>query len=76
MPQLSIYLDKDTMKKIGDAAKAGHLSLSKWVRNKLTRNLKSHWPEDYFELFGALKEGDIERPAALSPLDDSPRESL
>ncbi len=35
MPQLSLYIDKETLSKIEIAAKIEKLSLSKWVVSKL-----------------------------------------
>ena len=65
MPQLNVYIDDKTLKKIESAARAGHSSISKWVKLRLTQSLKSSWPEGYFDLFGSLKGTRLKRPAQL-----------
>lgn len=76
MPQLTVYIDEDILKKIQIAAKIEHYSVSKWVKNKLTEALINTWPKDYFELFGSLAEEQFERPEQLKPGDDVRREKL
>ncbi len=76
MPQVSIYVDEDLLKKIERAAKKEHASISKWVQEKLRRALEDTWPKGYFELFGSLADTDFERPPQPSLADDAPREQL
>jgi len=76
MPQLSLYLDETTLKMIERAAKIGNVSISKWVRNNVIRSLQNEWPDDYFNLFGAVKDDSFSRPADPIPVDDVPREEL
>ena len=45
MPQLSLYIDDETLKKIEREAKKEKISLSKWVRKTLNKSLKKNWPE-------------------------------
>jgi hypothetical protein len=54
MPQISLYIDEPTLKKIETAAKIEDVSLSKWVNSKLKGALEKSWPQGYFELFGTM----------------------
>jgi PHD/YefM family antitoxin component YafN of YafNO toxin-antitoxin module len=56
MPQISLYIDEETLKKIEKAAKREHLSISKWVGNNIRRSFKSEYPENYFDLYGSVKD--------------------
>ncbi len=56
MPQLSLYLDEDTLKKIELAAKIDHTSISKWVSTKLKESLNNTWPVNYESLFGSIND--------------------
>jgi PHD/YefM family antitoxin component YafN of YafNO toxin-antitoxin module len=55
MPQISLYIDEETLKKIEKAAKKEHISISKWVGNNIRRSFKSEYPENYFDLYGSVK---------------------
>jgi len=76
MPQLTVYIDEETLKKVQIAARNEHNSISKWVKNKLTEALVNTWPKDFFNLFGSLAEEEIERPEQLSMENDAIREIL
>ena len=56
MPQISLYIDEETLKKIEKAAKKEHVSISKWVGNNIKRTFKSEYPENYFDLYGSVKD--------------------
>ena len=56
MPQLSLYIDENTLRRIETAAKTEKLSLSKYVSMKLRKSLADEWPEHYDELFGAIDD--------------------
>ena len=53
MPQISLYVDDETLKKVGKAAKIENKSISKWVSSKIKTSLNNSWPEDWFNLFGS-----------------------
>lgn len=74
MPQVSLYIDESTLKRIELAAKTERLSLSKYVSQKLRASLDDQWPEHYHELFGAISDATFR----VDPVrgDDAPRESL
>ena len=76
MPQLSLYIDKDTLKKIEIAAKLEHMSLSKYVVSKLNDNLVNSWPENYEDLFGSIGDETFEVNAEENFASDAPREGL
>ncbi len=76
MSQLSLYLDEATLKKVEKAAKFNKISVSKWVRNNVIRSLQDEWPEDYFELFGAIADDSFRSPEEPSFIAIVPREKL
>lgn len=77
MAQLTIYIDDETRRGIEQAARASGMSVSGWVKERLTRSLRSEWPEGYFEnVIGSLADDDIQRPEALPESLDVPREEL
>lgn len=76
MPQVSLYLDQDTLKKIETAAKKEKISISQWVRIKIQSSLDKNWPEDYFNLFGSIKDKSFSEPKKLNFTTDAKREEL
>lgn len=76
MAQLTIYLDSETLRKIESAAAASSVSISKWVREKIEISLRDEWPESFFQLFGALREADLEEPKELDFTTDVARMKL
>ena len=76
MAQISIYIDDSTLKQIEIAAGKDHDSISKWVKKRLVSSLKTAWPKDYFDLFGALKDDSFKRPAGMKFSKDRKRQIL
>ena len=76
MAQISIYIDDSTLKQIEIAAEKEHDSISKWVKKHLVSSLKTAWPRDYFDLFGALKDGSFKRPVQMKFSKDRERQIL
>ncbi len=76
MPQISLYIDEETLKKVEKAAKKEHVSISKWVGLNIQRSLEKEYPKGYFNLFGSIKDETMvaERPADF--YGDSEREKL
>jgi len=74
VPQVSLYIDEITLRRIETAAKTEKLSLSKYVSTKLRRSLTDEWPDHYDELFGAIEDDSFVVDAPSSP--DAQRESL
>ncbi len=56
MPQLSLYIDAETLAKIETAAKINNTSISKWVTERLKESLTMSWPENYQYLFGSITD--------------------
>ena len=44
MAQLSIFIDDKTLRKVERAAKENKISISKWVRDKISDNIKFSIP--------------------------------
>ncbi len=77
MGQVTIYLDDQTIREIETAAGREHLSVSRWVKERVKKSLHSEWPSGYFEkTFGALKDIDFAAPSELPFSLDAPRETL
>lgn len=75
MPQISLYIDKDTLDKVEKAAKIEHLSISKWVGLRIQNAVNTEYPKDYFNLFGSIKD-DSFQIESLSFQNDIKRESF
>ena len=65
MPQVTLYFDETTLRRVERAATLGNVSVSKWVRGRLLRSLEDDWPDGYFDLFGAIQDPSFDRPADL-----------
>lgn len=76
MPQISLYIDENTLEKIGEIAKNENLSISKWVENNIKSLIKNRYPEDFFSLFGAINDDSFQRPEELDDDNDHIRESF
>ena len=76
MPQLSIYLDAETIKKIEKAAEIENTSISKWVSVRLTGHLENRWPVNYGSLFGSIKDDSFSVESIKDFSDDAKREEL
>lgn len=74
MPQLSLYLDDETMANLrADAAREG-TSLSKYANKVISeRSALRGWPKGYWDLFGSLDDGSFRAPAELDIALDRPR---
>ena len=76
MPQLSLYIDEDILKKIEIAAKLEHISISKYVVLKINDNLTNSWPENYEKLFGSIKDETFQFDTIETFESDLPREKI
>ena len=56
MPQVTIYLDKDTQKRVRKAARAEGVSVSKWIAASLRAKTESTWPKAFLDLAGAFPD--------------------
>ncbi len=73
MPQVSLYIDSETMKKIESEAKRENLSISHWVRSKIQKSLNNDWPGNHSSLFGSIKDDSFVKPESLNFKEDSKR---
>ena len=76
MPQLSLYIDEDTLKRITLAAKIEKLSVSKFVVRKLNESMNDSWPSNFENLFGAISDPSFTEVAELNYANDATREKL
>ena len=76
MPQVSLYIDKETLSKIEELAHKNKTSLSKWVGNRLKQLIKEDYPEDFFSTFGSISDDSFVEPPDLRVDSDSARVSL
>jgi len=76
MPQISLYIDKTTLKKIEHAASIENKSISNWVGSKIAKLLGDKWPEDYFNLYGSVNDDSFRAHKNMKYSDDAKRESL
>ncbi len=65
MPQLSLYLDDQTLKAVENKAKAKKISVSKYVKEAIEKDINSNWPKNYFDLFGSIKDQTFKVPKEL-----------
>ena len=66
MPQLSLYLDDQSMEQLRQDASNAHKSLSRFVLDELNeRKLSKDWPRNFFSLYGSVSEEDN----LMEPLD-------
>ncbi|MFP4365193.1 MAG: DUF6364 family protein [Spirochaetia bacterium] len=76
MPQISLYIDEKTMKKIESAAKQENLSISKWVANQLRAKLEPCYSDEFKDLYGSIEDPSFGRPLENGFSEDAPRQSL
>ncbi|MDR3278799.1 MAG: hypothetical protein LBT12_08495 [Oscillospiraceae bacterium] len=87
MPQLSLYVDENTLKLIESGAKAAGCSLSKYVARAVKKQQGAGWPEGYAEFLLSRDGTDLFFPEGADideeirklrePLgEDAPREEL
>ncbi len=76
MPQLSLYIDEKTLKKIALAAKIEKLSVSKFVVKKLNESIHDTWPENFDKMFGSITDESFKEADSMKYEDDDSRESL
>jgi hypothetical protein len=62
MPQITIYLDKETEKKARSAAKRSGKSLSAWLRRIIEVAPEDEWPVDFEQLFGSINDKKFVAP--------------
>lgn len=58
MAQLTLYVDEKTISLFKQAAKHEKESISSWAKKRLMTSLRTHWPKEFLQLAGALKDED------------------
>ncbi len=76
MPQISLYIDEVTLKKVESAASRQHVSISKWVADQIRSKVDPVYPKGYEDLFGSVPDESFVRPDQPSFQSDTVRESL
>lgn len=76
MPQISLYLDDDTTRRMKRAAKAAGLSQSRWVARLVREKTASEWPQSLVRLAGAWADFPAAEELRRSLGTDVPREPL
>lgn len=72
----TIYLDSDTAQKTRRAAERERKSLSSWAQEKLRKaadETEDVWPEDFFALFGSIRDETFTVPDELPASRDTDR---
>lgn len=76
MPQISLYIDETTLKKVENAALRQHVSISKWVAEQIRSRVEPIYPVHFEDLFGSVADDTFTRPKESAFSSDSKRESL
>lgn len=76
MPQISLYIDESTLRKVEGAAARQHVSISKWVVEQIRAKVDPVFPKNFENLYGSISDESFFRPADLSPGSDSQREQF
>jgi hypothetical protein len=76
VPQVSLYLDADTMALVQKRAEAGQRSLSRYVAELIREDVSDAWPAGYWSLYGSVSDDSFARPDQLDDTLDAPRSQL
>jgi hypothetical protein len=76
MPQISLYIDEKTLKKVEDAAMRQHTSISKWVAEQIRTRVEPTYPINFKSLFGSITDETFMEPKEIGIISDLPREGL
>jgi len=76
MPQISLYIDESTLRKVEGAAARQHVSISKWVAEQIRAKVEPVFPKNFESLFGSIPDESFSRPVDLNPGSDSGREQF
>ncbi|MFZ1984732.1 MAG: hypothetical protein WAU91_09990 [Desulfatitalea sp.] len=76
MPQISLYIDEKTLKKVESAAKQQRLSISKWVAEQIKSRIDPVYPADYEKLFGSINDETFAKPKTQDFKHDAKRNAF
>ena len=74
MPQLSVYLDDNTLAQVKESAKTSNISMSKLITNALEKYMSNQWPEGFETLFGSVSDETFQRHPDVRFSSDTKRE--
>jgi len=76
MPQISLYIDEKTLKKVENVAKRQHTSISKWVAEQIRSRVEPAYPVNFEALFGSITDDTFIEPKEISFSSDLAREDI
>ena len=76
MGQVTIYLEDEIEEKMSAAAKAEHVSKSKWVASLIKAKVATEWPESISQLAGAWEDLPLAEEGREKLGQDVAREAL
>ena len=76
MPQVTLYVDEQTSRRMRTAARAAGVSLSRWVSELIRQHTACEWPQSVRQLAGAWTDEATEAIELGEPGQDVPREPL
>jgi hypothetical protein len=76
MPQISLYIDEKTLKKVENAAQRQHVSISKWVAEQIKTKVEPTYPMDFESLFGSISDDTFMEPKEVALGFDLKREGF
>ncbi len=76
MPQISLYIDEPTLRKVERAASRQHVSISKWVAEQIREKVDPIYPSGFENLFGSITDDSFARPNEVARSIDVPREEF
>jgi hypothetical protein len=76
MPQISLDIDQIILEKIKKIANRKKTSVSDWVEDTIKKTLGNDYPNDFFELFGAINDDTFVEPTEIDQKYDIKREQL
>ncbi|MBU4316997.1 MAG: hypothetical protein KKF30_06965 [Proteobacteria bacterium] len=76
MPQISLYIDEKTLKKIESAAKQQQVSISRWVADQIKSKIDPVYPVNFETLFGSIQDDTFVRPKTPAFENDTKRSAF
>jgi hypothetical protein len=76
MPQIQLDIDNIFFEKIEKIAKQKKTSVSDWLEDTIKKTLGNDYPDDFFELFGAINDDTFIEPDEIDQKYTIPRELL
>ena len=74
VPQVTIYLDEDTERRVKSAARSAGMPLSRWVASIVREKTETAWPQAVLDLAGAWPDFPTVEELRQSQPPDVPRE--